>query len=87
MQPGVKYKVTHPSSGEAIGHFLDNTYYQPYGSEKRLGHINNQGDLIYYSVNPGEGPNVRGKYWNGKLTRDDGLVFLVTPDTESTQRS
>lgn len=80
MQPGIKYKVTSSSDGQAVGHFLDNIYYEPYGSEKRLGHIDEQSNLVYYLVKPGEAPSVRGNYCAGELVREDGFRFLVAPD-------
>jgi hypothetical protein len=80
MQPGMKYIVSPSSGGRAIGHFRDDIYYEPYGSENRLGHLDEQGNLVYYLVKPGETPSIRGNYSAGKLVRDDGCIFLVVPD-------
>ena len=65
---------------QAIGHFLDGIYYEPFGSDKRMGHIDSQGNLVYYVVKPGETPTVRGNYSGGVLVREDGFRFLVAPD-------
>lgn len=80
MQTGIRYKVIDPHSGQAFGHFLDGVYYEPFGSDQRLGHIDNEGTFFYYLVKSGEIPKVRGRYSEGKLVRDDGVKFFVEAD-------
>ena len=80
MQSGIRYNVTDSVSRRAIGHFLNRIYYEPAGSDSRLGHLDDQGGLVYYVVMPGDEPRVRGTYSDGALVRDDGFLFLVEPD-------
>lgn len=80
MQQGIKYKVTSLSTNTPIGYFIDNIYFEPFENPQRMGHLNNQGNLIYYLVKHGEKPSVRGRYKSGILTREDGFQFLVIPD-------
>lgn len=80
MQSGIKYKVTTSLSAQPVGYFLDGIYYEPYGSDRPTGHIDDQGQLVYYVVKPGEKPSVRGRLEMDALVRDDGFHFLIEPD-------
>lgn len=81
MEQEVIYAVFQNQKEDPIGHFLNDKYYEPFGSDEQLGHLDSQSNFIYYVVTP-ENPEIRvhGKLEGDTLIRlEDNLRLRVEP--------
>lgn len=79
MKAGIKYAVFTDHKCDAIGHFLDGKYYEPFDSDQQLGHLDSKNNFVYYMVTP-EYPDMRiqGRVQGEKLIREeDGASFQI----------
>lgn len=79
MKQGVMYAVFVSQKEDSVGHFLDGKYYEPFGSNKQLGHLDPQNNFVYYIVTP-EDPDIKiyGKLEINTLARlEDNSIFRV----------
>lgn len=81
MKLDIRYAVFVSQKDQAIGHFLNGKYYEPFGSDRQLGHLDENDNFVYYLVtseNPT--PRIHGKVVGDILIRDeDGLHLQIKP--------
>lgn len=81
MNPKIIYAVLISSSETPIGHFLNGIYYEPFGSDKKLGHLNSDDNFVYY-VNsfPNTTEQIHGRVEGEVLVRKfDNQIFQIRP--------
>lgn len=64
-------------SDDPIGYFLNSNYYEPCQSQTPAGHINAEGNMIYYVSRPNEDPGISGRLDSNIIIRTDGTKFLL----------
>ncbi len=81
MKPEIQYAVFTNQKEQAVGHFLNGKYYEPFGSDRQLGHLDTNDNFVYYVVtseNPK--PRIHGRVEGDILIREkDGLRFQIQP--------
>lgn len=81
MKADVKYAVFKDHKSDAVGYFLNGKYYEPFDSDRQLGHLDESNNFVYYLVtleNPH--PKVHGKVEGNILVREsDGLRLQIQP--------
>ena len=81
MEPDVQYAVFVSQKDQAVGHFLNGKYYEPFGSDRQLGHLDSSDNFVYYIATP-ENPNptIHGRIKGGILIREkDEQQFKIQP--------
>ena len=81
MKSDVRYAVFLSQKDQAVGHFINGKYYEPFGSERQLGHLDSKDNFVYYVVTPEKpNPEIHGRLDGEILIREkDGLRFQVQP--------
>lgn len=78
MKPNIKYVVFVSLKEQPTGHFLNRKYYEPFGSERPSGHLDENNNLVYYVVTTkSPEPRIHGKVVGDKLIREDGQHFQI----------
>lgn len=81
METDISYAVFVSQIETAIGYFLNGKYYEPFGSERQLGHLDADNNFVYYMVTPeNPEPRILGQVIGHTLVRNrDGVVFQIQP--------
>lgn len=81
MNPNTMYAVLINPHDVPIGHFLDGSYYEPFGSDKKLGHLNSDDNFVYYINNVSSAVDqIHGKVEGDVLVRKlDNQIFQIRP--------
>ena len=81
MDSDVRYAVFVSQKDQAVGHFINGKYYEPFGSEQQLGYLDANDNFVYYLARPENSIPIKHGRIEGKiLIRDkDGLRFQIQP--------
>ena len=81
MNPKIIYAVSINPNDAPIGHFLDGCYYEPFGSHRKLGHLNSDDNFVYYINSVSSAiEQIHGKVEGEVLVRKlDNQIFQIRP--------